>query len=660
MPPLKLILVPAPLILWLLWLVLRTALGRLPTRASVTIGLSIVTLVYFLLVVGTGIFWVARQELPVFDWHYLPGYLLLLLTLAHVVLHWRNVAALLRRRAPEGLVAPGRTRFVAGVRWTGYAAAGGACVALVFLLGLRQGSRHITLLTAGGDVRGTDLGQGGQVPVRWVQGDGASLPLAQWYHEGSSFPARNALPGLTLEARPQLYKTYPGEAVPLPASLPLDGPGVLAAYDAWRTGRPLAAQGPLDLAQLSLILFHAQGVSATIQRPNFSYDLRTAPSAGALYPVNVYVSVSAVKGLARGIYYYHPKQAALVRVKDRSESNRIAMACGGAGYFDKAPAVLVLTTTFARTAFKYQERAYRYVAMDTGHAAYNLALAAASQGWLSPMIGRFDDRGLQLVLGLEPATEAPLLVMPLTREKEDKDDPRFRSEAAAPGKGTFVDLIHGGTSLRVAGGKLALPPRAEPPEPPAPGDLALPPPAAGRPFLPVARVRRSERNYLPGPVTLEELSALCAASSGSRGTTDPLLAGTAPLGLYPVVRDVKGLPPGVYRYLPAAHALRLVKAGDFSRTCEAACLRQDFCATANVVFVKTVAWKDLFLPDGDRGYRYANIRAGVVGEGLYLQGTALGLGVCGVGAFQDPDVAALLGVDLQREVPLYVTAVGRR
>jgi len=123
---------------------------------------------------------------------------------------------------------------------------------------------------------------------------------------------------------------------------------------------------------------------------------------------------------------------------------------------------------------------------------------------------------------------------------------------------------------------------------------------------------------------------------------------------------VKGLPPGVYRYLPGAHALRLVKAGDFSRTCEAACVQQDFCATANVVFVKTVAWKDLFLPDGDRGYRYANIRAGVVGEGLYLQGTALGLGVCGVGAFQDPDVAALLGIDLQREVPLYVTAIGRR
>jgi hypothetical protein len=102
------------------------------------------------------------------------------------------------------------------------------------------------------------------------------------------------------------------------------------------------------------------------------------------------------------------------------------------------------------------------------------------------------------------------------------------------------------------------------------------------------------------------------------------------------VRHVEGLGAGIYRYVPASHALRRTKEGDYSATCESASLQQEFCGTADVVFVKTVAWRDLLVPDGDRGYRYACLRAGVAGEGLYLAGSALGIGVCGVGAFEDP------------------------
>jgi SagB-type dehydrogenase family enzyme len=138
-----------------------------------------------------------------------------------------------------------------------------------------------------------------------------------------------------------------------------------------------------------------------------------------------------------------------------------------------------------------------------------------------------------------------------------------------------------------------------------------------------------------------------------------LLADSAPLALYVVARDVTGLDAGVYRYLPPTHSLRLVRTGDSSTACMHACLQQEFCGTADVVFIKTVQWSELFVPDGDRGYRYANLRAGVIGEGLYLQGSSLGIGACGVGAFGDPDVAAILGLDLDEEVPLYVTAVGR-
>jgi SagB-type dehydrogenase family enzyme len=185
---------------------------------------------------------------------------------------------------------------------------------------------------------------------------------------------------------------------------------------------------------------------------------------------------------------------------------------------------------------------------------------------------------------------------------------------------------------------------------------------AGKPILESIRERRSVRKYGDTPLSLAELSTLLAASAADpagHAAQDPLLAFTAPLQLYVVVRHVAGLPPGVYRYLPATHTLQPVQAGERARATRDACLDQDFCGFAAAVFVKTVRWQDLYLPDADRGYRYANLRAGVLGEGLYVAATSLGLGACGVGAFGDTDVAALIGLDLAAEVPLYLTAVGR-
>jgi SagB-type dehydrogenase family enzyme len=144
------------------------------------------------------------------------------------------------------------------------------------------------------------------------------------------------------------------------------------------------------------------------------------------------------------------------------------------------------------------------------------------------------------------------------------------------------------------------------------------------------------------------------------GAEDPLQSGSCALGLYAVVRNVASLPPGVYRVRGEGKVLERVRAGDFSQTIRKACLGQDFCGEAAVVFCKTMNWEDLSYPDGDRGYRYACLRAGFMGEALYLQGQALDIGVCGVGAFEDGAVAALLQLDPARQVCLYVTAAGKK
>jgi SagB-type dehydrogenase family enzyme len=323
---------------------------------------------------------------------------------------------------------------------------------------------------------------------------------------------------------------------------------------------------------------------------------------------------------------------------------------------------VVLTTTFGRTAFKYAERAYRYVCMDAGHVAYNLATGAASLGWQTPMIARFDDRAVNTVLGLDPAAEAALLIMPITRAAVPTDEARYVSDAPASEPESFIALMQGGTSLRRAGARGDYIPRVRNLPAAAPDDILLPAPATGDGVFASAQRRRSVRNYSDAPLSLDDLSSLFLAAAAEREegpAADPLLAESAPLGLYAVVNDVTDVTAGVYQYLPGAHAMRLLREGDFSQEVQAACLAQEFCGTADVVFVKTVQWDELVVPDGDRGYRYASLRAGVLGGGLYLQGTALGIGVCGVGAFTDPDIAHIIGLDPEVEVPLYVTAVGR-
>ncbi len=663
MPSTKVLLILGPAALFAAWLAARALGRRPPARVAITVGLSVVTLAYFLAVVATGIFWVAAQELPVFDWHYLTGYILLALTATHVVLHWKNVAAFLRRRAPPALLSPDGSRFAAWPRRIAQATAVLAGLALVFLLGVRQGSRHLTLLQRTDAASATVFGEGALVPVQVIEAAGERMPLAHLYHQGSSYPARVGLPGLTVATRPSAYLDLPGTVVPLPPRAPDVGAGVVEAFEAWRTGRPFGAPGPMTLDRLASLLHHAQGISGTIQRKSGDIDLRTAASAGALYPVNLYVAAEAVPGLAPGLYYYHPKREALVLVKaDGYPVGRVGIGSGSPGAFENAPAAIVLTVTFGRTAFKYAERAYRYVAMDTGHAAFNLSLAAAAAGWHAPMIARFDDRALQAVLGLDPSIEAPLLVVPLADRVVPSDEPRFAADVRAAPRPTFVDLVHGGTSLRAAGGRLPLPPHPAATAPATAGDVALPPPVPGTPLLETIRARRSQRKFTDAPLSLAQLSTLLAASAASpegRSSTDPLLATTAPVRIHAVVRGVSGLAPGVYRYHPATHALQPVQAGERALATRAACLDQDFCGTAAVVFVKSVRWKDLYVPDGDRGYRYANLRAGLVGEGLYLSATSLGLGACGVGAFGDADVAALVGLDLAEEVPIYLTAVGR-
>ncbi len=669
----RIVLFLLPVVLFLLWLLLSTAIKKKPSRFSVNIVLSLLLFVYFSAVAGTGIFWVAAQELPVFDWHYLLGYILILLCLTHVVLNWKPIATWLRNRSPRAAKNQQGTRFNVRIKAVSLVVLMGAVVSIAFLAGgqFRGNTLSIVIPTPGSEaVRGksNDLSNSIALPSIMLEVEGETMSLSRFYHRGCSYPARTRLTGVTWKEKPAVYKQYDGaKEIALPEIRPEGGGSILEASEAWRNTGSRLAESSITIDDLSLLLYHTQGINKVLEFSGRKYELRTAPSAGALYPVNIYLAVNRVQGIEPGLYYYNIKNHSLQQIRTGYVYPVLEEAAGCPHAYQPAAATVIMSTTFSRTGFKYKDRCYRYVNMDTGHAVANLGVCAASLGLAAPVVARFDDHAINRLLEIDSKEEAALVLIPLGKPLEEESaslfpEPDFRTEGsslAQMGETNYLALIHNGTGLSRNGLWNAFPQFPNTMQPETAGAIILPDPVRGDDLYPVIRRRRSIRNHENAPMRLDELSTLCVAAAGSGTQKEPFLSMTAPLKLYAMVRDVDGLDPGVYLFHPGSRSLSLIKEGNFSNDTFLASYRQDFCGTADVVFIKTLEWDALSLPDGDRGYRYACLRSGIVGNGLYLAATALNLGPCGVGAFLDEEAAALIGCDTELESVLYLTAVGR-
>ena len=159
------------------------------------------------------------------------------------------------------------------------------------------------------------------------------------------------------------------------------------------------------LAAAGQLLWAAQGVTS-------SAGERTAPSAGALYPLEVYLVAGSVDVLPAGVYRYRPQKHAL-RVHLAGDRRReLGEAALGQTAVSKAPAVLVVVALYARTARKYGVRAERYVHIEAGHVAQNVYLQAQVLGLGTVIVGAFEDDAVRSALEL-PQTESPLALLPV-------------------------------------------------------------------------------------------------------------------------------------------------------------------------------------------------------------------------------------------------------
>jgi SagB-type dehydrogenase family enzyme len=229
--------------------------------------------------------------------------------------------------------------------------------------------------------------------------------IGERFHQETSFTWAGALAGVfrPKPPMPPQYKTYPSaEKLELPKPK-FKGLTVEEAIKKRRSIRNYSKQ-PITKDQLSQLLFAAQGLTGKM----FGKRPRSAPSAGALYPFEIYAVVNNVQDLPKGIYHYAVQDHALERVKTGDFRSKITDAGLEQEMLGEAAVTFVLSAIFDRVCHKYGERGYRYVYMEAGHISQNIYLQAVSSGLGSVCAGAFSDEKVNRLIDVDGRKEAAI------------------------------------------------------------------------------------------------------------------------------------------------------------------------------------------------------------------------------------------------------------
>ncbi len=161
---------------------------------------------------------------------------------------------------------------------------------------------------------------------------------------------------------------------------------------------------PLSAEDIGQLLWAAQGITEP------AHGFRTAPSAGATFPLELYLCVGNAEGLNKGLYRYHPRDHGLTLLKEDDLREELSEVALGQAWIAEAPVVLVMAADYARTTAVYGDRGRRYVHIEVGHVAQNVYLQAQALDLATVIVGAFDDQSAQDLLGIEHSVLAILPV----------------------------------------------------------------------------------------------------------------------------------------------------------------------------------------------------------------------------------------------------------
>ncbi|MFG6096159.1 SagB/ThcOx family dehydrogenase [Leptothoe sp. ISB3NOV94-8A] len=501
----------------------------------------------------------------------------------------------------------------------------------------------------------------------------ASHSLAYHYHQRTKyFP--DALPQGTLNwaDQPEVYKRYP-------LGSRFDLQGYLGAVER-----------PSDQwwQRLSQFLFHSYGLTAKFTSTiGDTVYLRSAPSAGALYPAEIYLISRGTSHLPAGLYNYQVKTHSLVRFWDDHPWQRLQEACFWHPALEHTHLAMVTSVVFQRSVWRYQARAYRRVCLDTGHLLGNVDLAASLCDYRPHLIGGFVDDAVNDLLYLNPEEEGAIAVLALADLLQvEQNLPRgcttLSSDLQVSEHGVTVDdgqllaALHQASKItpqpdksleqarldhspQLAGSQYAFPFGNNASTKVAPISWG-----EGLEYLTKSMLhRRSTRRYRGAAISLDPLRQLLDFTYHPENYSEqgfdpqPDYFDLSLIQTFIVVLAVNNLDAGCYYYDPAETTLRQVRFKHFRRELHHLCLEQHLGRDASVAIMHTANLKQAVERHCDRTYRYLHMDAGHLGQRLNVAATRLGLGVSGIAGFFDDQVNDVLGIP-EDEAVLYITTIG--
>ena len=476
---------------------------------------------------------------------------------------------------------------------------------------------------------------------------------------------------LDWENQPNLYKHYTGIQ-----SIPLSPVSRFPNESIWGLAPPVAnkpSARTLDKNRLSKILYLAGGITARRRQGGKDFYFRSVASAGALYPSEIYVGLYSGIDLDAGLYHFNVDNFALTPLRLGNFRGYSCEMTGPSRLDQRLCASFFLAGIFFRSAWKYRARAFRYVLLDTGHVLQNLILALASEKLNFSCHYDFNDEKMARLIGLDTRREVGLVCvnvyggpLPATQEpvieKIPAVDPLpaeiIMSSQVSQHEVAYEDMIR----VYLAGTMNSTRPLSEKINTTGVTATGWEPVGKTDPsdeehtYTPSVFFRRSKRNYIDQPLSGNKfrhlLNLLCRA-----GRADGACHAFTGLSVGFLSGNIDGFDPGFYLLDPDKEQTGKVADGHLINPMASICLDQRWLANAAVHFLFMANLEAIDRQTGARGYRYAMLNAGRIGQLIYLGATALGLGCCGIGALYDDEARELLGLNPGSAL-LYLVAAG--
>lgn len=419
---------------------------------------------------------------------------------------------------------------------------------------------------------------------------------------------------------------------------------------------PLVPPFAANLPWLAHLLHHTGGITAKVVSGEVQTYLRANPSAGGLFPIEIYAIVQKSDTLEAGIYLYHPLHLALYEVASLPSEDELAKIFLNHPAIEHCPLILVYTAMFSRGTWRYKERTYRRMLLDCGHALGNTIEMTSHYHVHATLMSGFVDTSLGKILDCDVQDEVPLIAMglssmtdlqPLERGLVPSELPieavkRTNREQHIQQQQNTCEQIPAGALLR-------------------------------KPILLHEHIAHTESSHLPVPTLISHRRS-CREMNGDEISLEALqqIMGWAYrdepniqwnlcpdfLDTHLVVLRVSDMIPGIYRWDALQNKGLLRLQGDFQAQTYQFCLGQELAAAAALIIVHTVRLPELIDTFGDRGYRYASLTAGIIGQRVNLICGHLGLGASGIGGYFDDETNTCLELPLQEAI-VYITAVGQ-